>query len=64
MHYKLSKNRRFNMPLPKKQVLQAIVEHEAPKGDSPAVFLQEIKEPVHEEVLDEGKKSKRKQKSK
>lgn len=52
------------MPLPKKEMLQEIVEHQEPAEDSPAVFLQEIKEPVHEEVLDEGKKSKRKQKSK
>ena len=52
------------MPLPKKEMLQEIVEHESQSSNAPAVFLQEIKEPVHEEVLDEGKKSKRKQKSK
>lgn len=53
------------MPLPKKEVLQEIVEHESQSADAPAVFLQEIKEPVHEEVLNETpKKHSRKQKSK
>ena len=68
MHYKLSKNRRFNKPLPKKggqtllqeSVEPTVVEEVQPEPE----FLQEIKEPTHEEVLDEGKKSKRKQKSK
>lgn len=56
------------MPLPKKQVLQEIVEpevQESTSGDAPAVFLQEIKEPVHEEVLVEEKpKSKKSRKKK
>jgi hypothetical protein len=53
------------MPLPKKQVLQEIVEAESQTADAPAVFLQEIKEPTHEEVLnEEPKKTRRKRKSK
>lgn len=52
------------MPLPKKQVLQEIVEAETQSADAPAVFLQEIKEPTHEEVLhEEPKKTRRKRKS-
>lgn len=53
------------MPLPKKEMLQEIVEAESRSADAPAVFLQEIKEPVHEEVLnEEPKKTRRKRKSK
>lgn len=52
------------MPLPKKgEVLQEI--NEPQTASNPAVFLQEIKEPVHEEVLnEEPKKTRRKRKSK
>lgn len=53
------------MPLPKKQVLQEIVEAESQTAEAPAVFLQEIKEPTHEEVLnEEPKKTRGKRKSK
>ena len=52
------------MPLPKKQVLQEIVEAEAQTAGNPAVFLQEIKEPTHEETLVEEPKRTKKSKKK
>jgi len=58
------------MPLPgskrdqnNKQMLQEIVEPEVQVPQEPA-FLQEIKEPVHEEILVEESKSTKKSKKK
>lgn len=67
MHYKLSKNRRSNMPLPKKggqTLLQEIVEPTVVEEVQPEPeFLQEIKEPTHEEELVEQPSKKTKKKS-
>jgi len=51
------------MPLPKKQVLQEIVEPEIQVPQEPE-FLQEIKEPAHEETLVEEPKRTKKSKKK
>jgi hypothetical protein len=56
------------MPLPgshrEKQMLQEIVEAEPQTAENPAVFLQEIKEPTHEETLVEQPKRRRRSKKK
>jgi hypothetical protein len=56
------------MPLPgskrEKELLREVAHEEPVTGNAPAVFLQEIKEPVHEETIVEQPTKKRRRSKK